>query len=87
MSGNRFGGLTEHTDIPVARNVRLFVARLKYPSTFTVYPTPKFSGRRADICVWDASVMPQDNTVLDVDDEEKQVALQGRSDGVFTASV
>ena len=82
--GGGFKSQETLTNIPTARYSRLFIARLNYSSFVTVYPAPKFSGRRADIGVRVDGFVTRDNVVLDVGDEEKQVARRTRSNRVLT---
>lgn len=79
--------LAKPTAIPTARYPGLFNARLKYSSTLTVHPAPKFSGRRAGIGVRGGALMRWDNIVLNIGDEEKQVALRTSFDGVCSEMV
>jgi hypothetical protein len=87
LRGDSFESQEKPTNIPTAGYSRLFIARLNYSSFVTVYPAPKFSGRRADVGVRVDGFATRDNVVLDIGDEEKQVARRTRSDRVLTEKV
>jgi hypothetical protein len=82
-----FRGFAQLTDIPKTGYATLFISHQKYSSIFTVHPAPEFSGRCTDIGVRGGSFVSRDNIIVDICDEEKQVAFETGSDGVLTGSM
>lgn len=63
--------LEKPTNIPTTRYHQLFGACLKNLGVLAVYPTPKFSGRRAGISIGGGALVCRNNIVLDISDKEK----------------